>query len=253
MSDLVILHPQRTGVGGASTAAETNYPEANVTDGPRGRYYRSSSTALTTSNVYYDLLTTHQPQYAVWAGINRMVARDSADITVNVFGSASSSFTSPETKTDTVGTADLIGTNNEDFVLETTFATAFRYFRMQVVTTDSVQHTYSKAWVGNYLDLGVDPARPKRINRVAKDGAVVWHGHTLDLEWKGVSDANLEAFIENVLNFPGSPIFLYTKNAASTDSALNGNRLVHCKVDKATIRKVAPSSNHISCKFIELT
>ena len=253
MSDLVILYSQRTGVGGASTTAATNYPGTNVLDGPRGRYYRSSSTALTTSNVDFDLVTTHQPQYAVWAGINRMVSRDSADITVNVLGSASGSYTSPETKTDTVGTADLIGTNNEDFVLETTFATAFRYFRMQVVTTDSVQHTYSKAWVGNYLDLGVDPARPKRINRTGKDEVLVYQPHVFDLEWKGVSDANQESFVENVLNFPGSPIFLYTKAAASTDSALNGNRLVHCMVQRTSFRKVAPNSNNISCKFIELT
>lgn len=212
----------------ATVSTTDDFSFSNTLSGNRQRHYRSDANA-TSSNYDYDLGSGNDisPDYFIISRADILSNSDSADPTITLRGSASGSYTSPEDEVLTLTTASLSGYYNEDVILETTFSTSYRYWRLIIATTESFQREFSKLYFGNWLNLGRDPIYPTRIEKEWVGGNVRKMRRVINLRYRDIADDKRIAFEQNIArNRDIHPIFLYDKG----NKILKGGKLVHCSL-----------------------
>lgn len=241
--------PRRATILTATTAL-AGFPEDNVSTGGRGLLYKTNSTAVIQTTVDFDLGTgiTAQPDHVIVTRADLTVLKDSASTDFTLSGDDNSSFTSPENQTVAVSSAGLIGPSSEDVLLETTFATAYRYWRFTIDTTASRRHEVSNVYFGNFLDMGRDPTRGSSFVRKMKqktDRKGGWYGRLI---WDGVSSTNLETFFDNVAKYRDvAPVFFYDQN----DYVFGTDSLVQAWIASIEVSKLSRNTTQLSVEFEE--
>lgn len=212
----------------APTAQDTSVSFSNTLSGDRQEIYKSDAQA-TSRNFDYDMGSGGDisPDYFIIARADLIRNADSADCTITLRGSASGGYTSPEDEALMLGSSTLFGPYAEDTILETTYSTDYRYWRLIVATTQSVVCQFSKLYFGNWLDLGRDPEYVSRIRKEWKGKNVRKLKRTVTLRWRGITEAKRIAFDEKVATKSDiHPLFLYDKG----DNLLDGVKLLHVRM-----------------------
>lgn len=233
----------------ASPTGATGYGATNLITGARSEHFRASSAGTTTT---YDfdlgLGVTQAPDHVIIARADMLRKGDSTATTWYVQGDDNSSFSSPQSSTGTFNTTDLKGPRSEDFVSALT-RTAERYWRVQLVTTTSFKHQFSKIYLGNWLDLGHDPRYQAAQERLVLANGNREPRYTVYLEYEGITDAKTQALNSYILaKRDVNPIFLYDTN----DYLLNDCRLLHCVVAECSITPRTVNRNSITMTLEEL-
>jgi hypothetical protein len=206
-------------------------------------------TASTTSVWSWDHGSTITPEFIFLARADLLRRADSAASTWTVDGSTSNTFGTVDTKTGTFNLSDLKGPRSEDLLSTFTYSSGYRYWRFTATTTASFKHTYSKLFLGAWLDLGRDPLYPARMRRESKAAmprAVPW---SFELEWRGITDATLTTLSDRVLKYKDvNPVILYDP----ADIVLVGSiRVLHAFVTDVEIAPEWPGVNRLRMSFTE--
>lgn len=252
--NLVLCYPHIPYSGsflGSTSTGAGGSPRENSIMGERGKHFALAS-AGTAIQVDIDLgpTTVVQPDYALVARADLITKRDTGTVTFNLTGSASSSFTSPETVSQVITTASLMGPRGEDFLLPTSFSGGYRYWRCQVQTTASFAWEISKFYFGNFFDLGRDVAYPETIQRVATYKGSRDPRYTFTFNWEGITDGTIFGLQSTILKYRDvMPVFLYTRNY---DYLLDGQKVVHAKIVDHQIKKAQYNTNSLALTFQEV-
>jgi hypothetical protein len=251
MSNLVLALPPDTYSATlfANTAADASYPVTNLSLTPRHLHYKASAN-VTVSQFDYDFGSAITPDFLIIARADLLKRSDSGNPAIDLIGSASSGFGSPDTYSSTITNATLYGSANEDWIYLPTVTTPRRYWRVKITTTSSFKHRFSKLYLGSALDLGRDPVFPRRLSRQAASLRDRAAANTCYFEWRGIPDATRYNF--NTLlgkYFDVNPIFLFTRTFHDT---INELRVLHCRiVAMENITKVR-GTNHMRLTFEEV-
>lgn len=186
-----------------SPAAASGFPIENIFDGPKQETWKAAA-ASTQSDIDLDLDETGttgftlDPDYLIIgrADVNRV--RDSAAVSITLFGDDNPAFSSPESASTTYDLTDLDDRFNEDLYLETTFTTGFRYWRLRIGTTDSVIHEISHWYMGTFFDFGSEPVFSARYRTGRSAGWQRKDRRVFDLEWKGRPDTIKNSSVEKL-------------------------------------------------------
>ena len=236
----------------ASTTAASGFNAEFSFVGDRAKGFKTNAD-VTTSQIDIDFgaSVTIAPEFLIIARLDLIRGKDSADIEVRLQMDDNASFASPETEEDlTVAIADLVGANAQYFILETSFATAQRYARIEIVTTDSFKHQLPLISFGTWLDLGRDPSYPASIRRSV---ATTQHGARnpswqFSFTWDGITDAKRNEFIDILRYKDLAPVWLYDQN----DYILQGHTLVCAYIEDVQVTPEATNSNQIKITFREV-
>lgn len=251
MSNLAIALPPDTYSASlfAATTADASYPLTNLALGPRHLHYKASTT-ITVSQFDYDFGSAITPDFLILARADLLFKSDSANPAVALIGSASSSFSSPDTYSSTITSATLYGSTNEDWIYLPTVTTPRRYWRVQITTTASFAHRFSKLYLGASLDLGRDPSFPRRVTRGMTNVRDRAAQHMFFFDWRGITDANRYNFNTVLGKYRDvNPVFLFTRTFHDT---LNELRVLHSElVTVESITKIR-GTNHIRITFDEV-
>ena len=204
------------------------FPIGNALSGARHRHYRTDA-QVTSTDIDIDLGSTGQtnPDYFIIARADFLKRGDSSDPVFTLEGDDNSSFTSPETSALTVTSAQLKGPHNEDIIKETSFTTSYRYWRLNIASTATIQHEISKIYFGNWLDLGRDPSYAPQIEFGEWSHTRRRRARTISLFFRGITTANRLLFETKVVaNKDVHPLFLYDPN----DYLFDGLQLIHCEL-----------------------
>lgn len=248
MSNLKVIYPDFTLKVTAAPTGATGRSASNLYYGSRQKTFKAASNA-TLSRFDFDLGSAIKPEYLLIDGANFLRKNDSAAVSVSVTGSASPSFTSPETYTATFNLADLVGTESSIYFRTLTYTTAFRYYRIDITTTASFKHEFRKLYFGRFFDLGLDPAAPLSqfliTGESERRARAQW-----TIKYIGVTDALLASFNTTILrNRDLFPIYIYTpSNQAFLKES---TELVFCKVLEATSKKIMVNCNELSLTLHE--
>ena len=125
----------------------------NMINGPRDLW--QAVVAGTVSDSYYALPynETMQAEFLYIARIDATVRASSNDVTVELLGAPDDS-ANDESESAAIGTEDLMGPYSEDYLLATTFASAYRFWQVQITTSDSIVHSASSIYFGTFFDMG---------------------------------------------------------------------------------------------------
>ena len=215
-------------------------------------YHFTRATAGTSSTWDFDLGSgnTATPAYLYVARADLIRKRDSAASTWTLTGSASSSFTSPDTETGTFNTADLVGPRQEDLLLTSlSYSTAYRYWRFTVTTTASFQHKFSKVYFGAWFDFGREPVAPLRIDRQVITPGARELPNRFRLIWRGISDGTLNSLSSKILAHADlNPVILYDP----TELVLPGFTVMHARIVQSAIAPESMNSNRVELELEEL-
>lgn len=233
----------------AGTTADSSYPLTNLALGPRHLHYKASTT-ITVSQFDYDFGSAITPDFLIIARADLLRKSDSADCDVDFIGSASSSFTSPDTYSSTITTANLYGSANEDWIYLPTVTTPRRYWRVKITTTASFAHRFSKLYLGIALDPGRDPSFPRRLTRNMTNVRDRAAAHLFFFEWRGITDANRYTFNAQLGMFRDvKPVFLFTRTFHDT---LDELRVLHCELSTVDAVTKVRGTNFLRLTFDEV-
>lgn len=220
-----------------------------IYSGARGQYWIASSA---TTSAYWDFdlgsAISSQPNVFGLAKADFM-ARQTTNVIYSIVGSASSSFTSPETVTGSFTISDLQGPNLEDYITTIGFAAAYRYWRFKLVSVSSFKFAFSKLFLGEYLDPGRDPVFPVELERKKRLDENRASFFRLTLNYEGLSDTAINNFTDKVISKADvNPIFIYDTN----DKVLNGMGVLHALLVSADISPRSVNSNDMRLVFEEV-
>lgn len=236
----------------SSTTAATGYLPGNAFLGDRSRGYKTSI-AVTTSQITIDLgaSVTAAPDFVVFARLDLIRGKDSADIEARINVDDNSGMASPQTSEDlSVALVDLVGPDSRDFVLSASIASAERYVQLEIVTTDSIVHEWPLVAFGEWFDFGRDPSYPATIRRsilTDQRGArrPQW---SFNFTWQGVTDSKRNEFLGVIKNRDLGPVWLYDQN----DYVLQGDTLICAYIEDVLVTPQATDSNEIKVIFREV-
>lgn len=216
-----------SGYSGKST---DDFSIGNALSGARSRHYRTSN-SQTAHQIDFDMGSgvTINPDYCILARADILNNSDSGGTHgFTLRGDDNPAYSSVEEQTKTYSDNDLIGPNQEDAILElSAYSTDYRYWQVDIFSTASIQHHFSKLYFGNWLDLGRNPSYKPIIKFGEFHHVKRRRARTITLLWRGISDTNRMLFDSKVAkNADIHPLFLYDKN----DNVLNGLKLIHCEL-----------------------
>lgn len=252
MSNLVYCYPDFL-LNGTLTAQPTGtsrYSELNVITGTRKDKYKSSA-AVTSSVWTVDLGSGNEsrPDYTLLAGAHFLAQMDSADVDIIVSGNSSDSWPGAESETNSFGVSDLKGVLAEDYVVEHSFSSDYRYWRYEISTTDSIVHKLYKLYSGKWYYPGKEPERPLTMSDI---GSSITRKsvNRLGLNYSGLSGAKARELTSKLgANKLGSPVFLYARDF---NSVLGGYDLMHCRLIEVEYRATGPATYAASLVAVEL-
>ena len=256
MSNLKILYPEGprlTETVTATVAADANFPETNALGGSRPSLYRTGS-AVTGFEIEYDLGTgnTLNPDYFAIARADIPVRKDTDDsVTFGLHGDTSGAFPTPEIQSMTIGIADLLGPNNQDYVLSlSAYSQAYQFWRIVIGNVASAEFlSLGTVMWGNAFDLGRDPVLTSGYSMNLRDRENWKLPRTYNLLWQGITETQKIAFVENVLRYSEvEPVFLWDP----TGETLFGDVLVNCIIRGSSFVINAHDEWDIRVEFEEL-
>jgi len=227
---------------------ETYYPNTQVYGGDRTRRFRSSSAA--TSRAWsFDLGSgvTQEPNHVILGRIGASVARDTGTSAVRVKGSTVSNFASGYNNSANIST--LTGAQAHDYVRTLSPGSAYRYWLVQLETTDSVIIEVGKIHIGNWLDLGRDPLYSSRISRGPLGNYSRRSALAFELRYEGVTDSARQDLQDKVISRAENPIFLYD---TANSRALLGVQLLHCRIANIKQNATAINRNNLTLTVEEV-
>lgn len=234
----------------AHTTENASHVAENALAGSRSKLFKTSTT-VTTSQLDFDVGSgsTAQPDFLLLSRLDLIRSKDSADIAVSIEGDSSSGFGTSEVEQDaSVSMTDLVGPNNRDWILSTSFASAYRYFRVKITTTQSVVHEWALVYFGNLFDFGRDPSYPAQIRRSARVRGARKPVFTFSFEWRGISNTKRSEFLDVYQLRDFGPVFLYDPN----DYVLEGDRLICAYITDVSITPTAVNESTIRATFEEV-
>lgn len=249
-TNLVILYPQIQFIGDliAQTADDNINLAENSVNGGRRDHFKTNA-AVTTSQLDYDFSTNISPNFYLYARADLIKDNDSSTVSVKLIGSATSSFGSPSTTSNTLSSANLYGPNSEDFLALGISPGSYRYWRGEIATTASFKHEYSKFWAGIAFDMGVDPYFPRRLNRIITQVGIRRPQHIFTFKWSGVTNDKRQELIDKIVKYKDTnSVFLATN---TYHDVLNEYRLIHCWIRDVRWTAKESSLNDLDITFEE--
>ncbi len=199
-----------------ASSENTDYPHQNLFGTSKTLHWESAS-AVTSSTITLDLGVgnTASIDHAILSGLNAILAQTSGTLGVYIRGSTDNFVGSNVVvlSNANVLASDLVGSHNEEFVLEGALSTAYRYWRLHITTANSVIHKLRNLFLGVYFDFsGRSPSYPYSIglNSNALSKGFVGDANTMfvsssgrtrreySLSWKGITDAVREDFYAKI-------------------------------------------------------
>ena len=174
--------------------------------------------------------------------------------------------TDPVYEDNSLATATLYGPDEQDYVATWNTSDAARqwWVRFDVGTMSTADFALSKLYLGEFFDIGKEPDYEPSVERErgftfrAASGAetprvVSSVGYRTSLRWDGVSDAEVSAFFEDVVERAQNDrgFFLYT---ATVHKVLDYQRLLYCELEEARSEYVSTYDwNRVEAVFSEMT
>lgn len=201
----------------ASSASSENaiYPHQNILGGSKTIHWESA-VAVTSSTITMDMGSgnTASIDHAIISGLNAMLALTPGTMNVYIEGSTDnfSSSAIVFSKLNVVA-GDLIGSYNEELLLEGSASTAYRYWRLRITTSNSIIHKLRELALGLYYSFGGrSPRFPYEIAQSANaldkgfmsDAGTTFvsssgrAGRAYNFSWNGISDAERETFMAKI-------------------------------------------------------
>ena len=250
--NLVFLYPHYFFNGspyGLPTAA-SGYSNRNIVSGSRQSTFKAASAATTLSfkaDIRSISPVERKPDYLYIGGLNLITAQSSP--TIDVKGSDDSATTS-NVVTDTdagIVKADLIGKNQDDYILELSNADYKDYWQV-LFTTDSIQHEIRKLFLGQFFYFGVEPDAPAVFSMPIRSGRR--HVREFELRWRHVTNETVAKFTAKILQHREyNPIVLYARD---WQGVLNGEKVIYCEIDNYAIERELHNHNKITLRFKEV-
>ncbi len=277
-TNLLISHPdiwfRANGYNWNIAASSSNRYQSGSTDlhrlnamtGPRSQYFKCS-TAI--DEVRWDFALpsgiTSSVDHLIIARMDYLLNLAATTYNVEVRGDSSTTFGGAALLSDTtIGAGDLI---DFDYILySSTPTSAFRYWQVKLYATGtpSLNHIFSKMYLGSMLDLGKDPESIE-IQRVPISesqyypasgavhlGRIGQSIYKIKIDWIGISDEKTEEFSNKIERYKHwHTYFLYTK---TNHEVLDNKRLLHCKLVSSSTSNPfkGTDGNSISASFEEL-
>lgn len=233
----------------AHTAEDSGHVAENAVNPARSTYYKRSATGAGTT-LDFDLGSGNDesPDHAIFCRFDKIIGMDTGDPTFTVYGDDNNSFSSAQQfSTFNIVSADLAGPDGEDLIVEFSPSQSERYWRARIDTTNAVKHEFTFVRIGNFLDLGRDPEYGAELEFGRFTANERRAAYRLSLTWHGITDANAQAFINQVVKTNGHPVFLYDQN----DYLLNNKTLLCCFCSDHTVTATGANQNTITANFIE--
>lgn len=255
--NLVFLHPHHLFGGNKQdwSAGETGHSEATVCSGSRATFYRSA-TASSSISFSTDVSTLDSSEqsadYIYVAGLNLSIAKEGL-LSISLWGDDNSDF-STETEacsqTD-IALTDLVGRNNEDFILEVDSPFTRQYWKalFEIGTGSSAfQWEFRSLCFGQFFYFGVEPSAPAS-QKLMIDFSREYR-RTFNLTWFGVTNLKLQEFTNKILKHRRyNPVILYARD---WDGILNGETLIPCKITSFELTRAKHDFNKIKVEFEEI-
>jgi hypothetical protein len=243
-----------------------NYMHRNTLRGERYQFWRSAYTTAE-HNAVYDLGTedgTDVTKSADFLVLSRADCLLSTNININLQNSSDDVTYSTVATIPNDGTLAKVGAWGNDYVKVFATTTSRRYWRVNYVDSGAAafQLQAGKIYFGTAFDLGVDPTS-YTINRVTQgdasfitSGGVKYSGrvkhptYEIEINWRKVTDAKLASFMTEIASKRyHTPVFLHT---TSFNDVLDGNSLIHCKIDSIQTKQLYTNWNEIKATFTEI-
>ena len=232
--------------------ANTSFPATNACLGPRRKVYQSSL-SLATHRLTWDLgaSVTRAVDYLYIARANLLWSRDSTAAVALESSSDNITWTS-RIASSPIASGDKVGPRTEDYIKTTTQTSAFRYWRLTLNNTGStsILPAFSKVMFGPAFDFGRDPDWSRALQRTVLNKGVREPRYTLQLEYKGITNAVLQSFNTEIIEYREiAPVVLFTTSVYH--ELLNNAKALHCLITDFAVTPVSVNSNTISITLEE--
>lgn len=255
--NLVFLHPHYLFGGNKQTwsAGEAGHDETTVCSGSRATFYRSASASSSVS-FSTDVSTLDSSErsadYIYIAGLNLSIAKEGL-VNISLWGDDNSDFSTQTEACSQVDIAltDLVGRNNEDFVLEVDSPFTRQYWKalFELGTGSSAfQWEFRSLCFGQFFYFDVEPSAPAS-QKVSLDYSREYR-RNFSLTWTGITNLKLQEFVNKILKHRRyNPVILY---ARTWDGILNGETLIPTKIVNFELTRAVHNFNKIKVEFEEI-
>lgn len=156
-----------------------------------------------------------------------------------------------------IDSSSMIGSRGTDYAIRFTEASA-KFWRVTLSMNDTSRFSISKLWLCKAIDLGRDPNKIEFTNKIkaptySVDGNLIGNYSsvapvTINLNWEGLSDANLVKFLGIINNHMHSNFMLYNED---DNLQLSGMRLLYGSADRISYSKLYRNYNQLGFVFSE--
>jgi len=141
----------------AASSEDANFPHQNLFYGSAGLTWRTAA-QVTASTITLDLGGGNElsADHAIFSGANAMIAQSSNDVDIELRASTDN-FSASDVLISSVSNlqqSDLVGAAPDEIVLTFAASTAYRYWRIKILSTASIYHTLRKASFGTFFTFG---------------------------------------------------------------------------------------------------
>lgn len=257
-ANLVILSPHYLFSGNkvSFSIGESNHSESNIVTGSRATFFRGA-TAEDSCTFIVDLDALDEaeraPDYLYIAGLNLSIKKGGL-VNVELNGDDASDFSGSTLACGQadVDLTDLVGRNQEDFIIETTDSYTKRYWMGRIENgtgTSNFKYEFRKMYFGQWFDPIVEPDAPA-MQKISPVTGQRRHLRSFSLQWYGLSNEKLKEFTDKILvHRRYNPVILYARD---WDGLLNNERLVHAQITSFELTRIKHDFNRIKVEFMEV-
>jgi len=245
----------------AGTTGTTDEPAVNLFGGDRALKFKRGAIGTTAEfdfNLGSGSVRAIFPQYTVLSRVNLTIGSDDLDpnipnetVRVDVFGADDAAFTAPDQEMFFPELSQLVGPNNDDFIIEHSFVTDRRFWRYRITTINSVLIELGKIISGKFFEFNRDPSTPATITSRRKNPKNRREIRIFELTFEGITDAKCEEFYNNIFRFRQFyPVMLYV---SGRNELLDNETLLHCIVRNWSVEPRTPiDNNRVRISFEEI-
>ena len=262
MSNILLSYPQvpHDALYYVSTNAYADFrTEENLITGERYNYAHLSAATTGTIRTEWDLGTSGSAtiDHVIISRADLLVSGGITTVLVEG-GNGSSPAYSTIHNDASFASSTLLGRGAADYYATFSTSSAYRWFRYSLTSGSSTKYPSSTVHLGTLFDFDVDPdpqltiLEPGLQKTTAIDGTehVFMTGdsrYQLDLEWRGVTDAKAETFMNEIV--PRRYVFI---REVTDHGTLLGAGLIHCEISQAEHTDRKDGFNTIKARFVEL-
>lgn len=183
---------------------------------------------------------------------NTVTSDESGGTTITITGSASSSFTSPETYTAnldaTSGEGD--GIAHRDYYAEPSFSSEYRYWKITISSPLPVYHNIGKIILGSAFNFNKDPELPVSV-KISQDMPQRAAGQKLQIKMRGVSNDDYFDFAEKIAN-KNNLIMSVLYPLEDYTGVIAGKSWLKCRLSDFAMRNITAETCEISMNCEEI-